>query len=123
MNERENREIAEPYTKSEEGLWHNVRKYLREYAEVTGIHGFRYVAEKRSEAEKIIWSLALIFSLGGCMYMISEILNKLRIVQWLLVLRPKIHHCIKSRSLLLPFVQKHNTTRRCSIIIGISFIG
>ena len=52
MNERENREIAEPYTKSEEGLWHNVRKYLREYAEVTGIHGFRYVAEKRSEAEK-----------------------------------------------------------------------
>ncbi|XP_063917674.1 pickpocket protein 28-like [Zophobas morio] len=76
MNERANKEIAEPYIKSEEGYWHSLRKYLREYAEVTGLQGFRYVAEKRSTAEKIIWSLALIFSLGGCMYMISEILNK-----------------------------------------------
>ncbi|XP_063915474.1 pickpocket protein 28-like [Zophobas morio] len=76
LNEIHNKEIAEPCTKSEDGFWHNVRKYLREYAEVTGIHGFRYVAEKRSAAEKIIWSLALIFSLGGCIYMISKILDK-----------------------------------------------
>ena len=52
MNERENKEIAKPHTKNEEGFWHNLRKYLREYAEVTGLQGFRYVAEKRSTAEK-----------------------------------------------------------------------
>ena len=52
MNERANKEIAEPYIKSEEGYWHSLRKYLREYAEVTGLQGFRYVAEKRSTAEK-----------------------------------------------------------------------
>ena len=52
LNEIHNKEIAEPCTMSEDGFWHNVRKYLREYAEVTGIHGFRYVAEKRSAAEK-----------------------------------------------------------------------
>ena len=52
MNERETKEIATSCTKSEEGFWHNLRKYLREYAEVTGIHGFRYVAEKRSTPEK-----------------------------------------------------------------------
>ncbi|KAJ3664872.1 hypothetical protein Zmor_000410 [Zophobas morio] len=76
MNERENKEIAKPHTKNEEGFWHNLRKYLREYAEVTGLQGFRYVAEKRSTAEKIIWSLLLIFSLYGCIYMISEIVYK-----------------------------------------------
>ncbi|KAJ3646113.1 hypothetical protein Zmor_023717 [Zophobas morio] len=76
MNERETKEIATSCTKSEEGFWHNLRKYLREYAEVTGIHGFRYVAEKRSTPEKIIWSLLLIFSLCGCIYMIAEIVYK-----------------------------------------------
>ncbi|KAJ3647270.1 hypothetical protein Zmor_024795 [Zophobas morio] len=76
INQRETKEIATSCTKSEEGFWHNLRKYLREYAEVTGIHGFRYVAEKRSTTEKIIWSLLLMFSLCGCIYMIAEIVYK-----------------------------------------------
>ncbi|KAJ3647274.1 hypothetical protein Zmor_024797 [Zophobas morio] len=63
-------------TTKQRGFWHNVRKYLREYTEVTGIHGLRYVTEKRSRTEKVVWALLLILSLGGCIYMISEIMYK-----------------------------------------------
>ncbi|XP_063915468.1 pickpocket protein 28-like [Zophobas morio] len=76
INERETKEIAKSCTKNEEGFWHNLRKYLREYAEVTGLHGFRYVAEKRSTPEKIVWGLLLMISLGGCVYMINDVVYK-----------------------------------------------
>ncbi|XP_063916628.1 pickpocket protein 28-like [Zophobas morio] len=58
------------------GFWYKLRKYLREYSEITGIHGLRYVAEQRSRTEKIVWVFLLLFSLAGCLYMINEILQK-----------------------------------------------
>ncbi|RZC37263.1 ASC domain containing protein [Asbolus verrucosus] len=60
----------------ENNFFHNVRKYLREYNEVTGIHGLRYLTEKRSTVEKIVWAIILSLTLAGCIYMMYEIVMK-----------------------------------------------
>ncbi|EFA07961.1 Pickpocket protein 28-like Protein [Tribolium castaneum] len=63
-------------TAKDKDFCHNLRKYFREFTEVTGIHGLRYVSEKRSRTEKVIWVIILLISLGGCIYMIYEVLDK-----------------------------------------------
>ncbi|XP_044252515.1 pickpocket protein 28-like [Tribolium madens] len=63
-------------TEKDKDFCHNLRKYFREFSEVTGIHGLRYVIEKRTRIEKIIWTIILLISLGGCLYMIYEVLDK-----------------------------------------------
>ncbi|RZC40060.1 ASC domain containing protein [Asbolus verrucosus] len=35
-------------------FWSNVRKYLKEYSEVIGVEGVRYLTEKRSRIEKLV---------------------------------------------------------------------
>ncbi|KAG5873444.1 hypothetical protein JTB14_024866 [Gonioctena quinquepunctata] len=53
-----------------------IRQYLKEYCESTGIHGFRYLAEKRTLFEKILWFLLISTSFSTCGYLISRIYNK-----------------------------------------------
>jgi hypothetical protein len=48
----DNEIVARMNPACKKGLCHNVRKYAREYNEVTGIHGLRYLTEKRSRTEK-----------------------------------------------------------------------
>ncbi|KAJ3617439.1 hypothetical protein MTP99_007158 [Tenebrio molitor] len=72
----DNETVARMNPACKKGLCHNVRKYAREYNEVTGIHGLRYLTEKRSRSEKIIWVILLSLSLAGCIYMIYEVLYK-----------------------------------------------
>ncbi|RZC42105.1 ASC domain containing protein [Asbolus verrucosus] len=54
----------------------NLEKYLKQYNEATGIHGVRYLSEKRTIVEKIFWTIVLILSLTSCVFMIYGILNK-----------------------------------------------
>nr|XP_008193548.2 PREDICTED: pickpocket protein 28 [Tribolium castaneum] len=51
-------------------------KYFKEYNDVTGIHGLRYITERRSTFEKIFWTNIVLVSLACCLYMIYEILQK-----------------------------------------------
>ncbi|KAH0815247.1 hypothetical protein GEV33_007544 [Tenebrio molitor] len=71
-----NKPVARMDPACEKGLYHNMKKYVREYNEVTGIHGLRYLTEKRSKTEKIFWVIILLVSLAGCIYMIYEVLYK-----------------------------------------------
>ncbi|XP_068913456.1 pickpocket protein 28-like [Tenebrio molitor] len=71
-----NKTVAKMDPACEKELYHNVEKYVREYNEVTGIHGLRYLTEKRSKTEKIFWVIILLLSLVGCIYMIYEVLYK-----------------------------------------------
>ncbi|XP_018572876.1 pickpocket protein 28-like [Anoplophora glabripennis] len=52
------------------------RKYFREYCESSGIHGFRYLAEKRSLCERLLWGIMIITSISLCCYLISRIYKK-----------------------------------------------
>ncbi|XP_044256790.1 uncharacterized protein LOC123006401 [Tribolium madens] len=54
----------------------HIFKYFKEYNDVTGIHGLRYITERRSTFEKIFWTNIVLVSLACCLYMIYEILQK-----------------------------------------------
>ncbi|KAJ8970153.1 hypothetical protein NQ317_019426 [Molorchus minor] len=56
----------------------HLRKYFKEYCENTTIHGFRYLAEKRSIVEKIFWIILILSSIGVCSYLINRIYEKYR---------------------------------------------
>ncbi|KAJ3647271.1 hypothetical protein Zmor_024795 [Zophobas morio] len=63
----------------ERNFCHTARKYLQEYNNSTSIHGLHYLTEERSLTEKIVWSIILLISLSGCVYMISGIARKYQI--------------------------------------------
>ncbi|KAG5873441.1 hypothetical protein JTB14_024864 [Gonioctena quinquepunctata] len=53
-----------------------IRQYFKEYCESTSIHGFGYLAERRTLFEKILWFLLISTSFSTCGYLISQIYNK-----------------------------------------------
>ncbi|CAH2010847.1 unnamed protein product [Acanthoscelides obtectus] len=50
--------------------------YFREYCESTTIHGFKYLSEKRSICERILWLLLISLSISACGFLISRIYNR-----------------------------------------------
>ncbi|KAF2903803.1 hypothetical protein ILUMI_02380, partial [Ignelater luminosus] len=54
----------------------NLRLYFMEYCNNTSIHGFKYLGERRSPAEKIFWAIVLTISLYYCTFNIVEIYQK-----------------------------------------------
>ncbi|CAH2008358.1 unnamed protein product [Acanthoscelides obtectus] len=50
--------------------------YFREYCESTTIHGFKYLSEKRSICERILWVLLISLSISACGFLISRIYNR-----------------------------------------------
>ncbi|XP_056647766.1 pickpocket protein 28-like [Diorhabda sublineata] len=51
-------------------------KYFDEYCDSTSIHGFKYLAEKRSLGERLLWLIVITCALFSCGYMISKIYAK-----------------------------------------------
>ncbi|CAH1959276.1 unnamed protein product [Acanthoscelides obtectus] len=50
--------------------------YFREYCDYTGIHGFRYIGEDRTLAERIWWTIWLLLSMIFCGLMVYQIFDK-----------------------------------------------
>ncbi|VEN35733.1 unnamed protein product, partial [Callosobruchus maculatus] len=52
------------------------KRYLKEYCQNTTIHGFKYLAEKRSLCERYLWLLLISLSIATCGFLISRIYYK-----------------------------------------------
>ncbi|KAJ3655392.1 hypothetical protein Zmor_014524 [Zophobas morio] len=63
-------------TSKKYSFWKGANTYCREYTEISGIHGLRYLTEKRTVFEKILWGLLLLMSLAGCTLMIYQIVER-----------------------------------------------
>ncbi|XP_063915464.1 pickpocket protein 28-like [Zophobas morio] len=63
-------------TSKKYSFWKGANTYCREYTEISGIHGLRYLTEKRTVFEKILWGLLLLISLAGCTLMIYQIVER-----------------------------------------------
>nr|XP_023024959.1 pickpocket protein 28-like isoform X1 [Leptinotarsa decemlineata] len=53
-----------------------IHQYFKEYCDNTSIHGFHYLAEKRTVCEKILWLVLITTALASCGYLISQIYSK-----------------------------------------------
>ncbi|XP_074030573.1 sodium channel protein Nach-like [Leptinotarsa decemlineata] len=52
------------------------RKYFRDYCENSSIIGFKYLGEKRSRGERILWFVIVLTAMALSVYYILEIYNK-----------------------------------------------
>ncbi|CAG9767422.1 unnamed protein product [Ceutorhynchus assimilis] len=62
--------------KSNKKSINNLRHYFREYCDYTGIHGLKYIGEKRSLLEKICWTIIFGLSLTTCISVVYEVFKK-----------------------------------------------
>ncbi|CAH1154734.1 unnamed protein product [Phaedon cochleariae] len=53
-----------------------LRRYFRDYCEGSSLIGFRYLGEKRSRGERILWFLIILLSIVLSIYYVVEIYNK-----------------------------------------------
>ncbi|XP_066255098.1 pickpocket protein 28-like isoform X1 [Euwallacea similis] len=54
----------------------NARNYFREYCDYTGIHGFKFIGERRSLCEKASWTIVFCVSLIACIGVVYEVFKK-----------------------------------------------
>ncbi|KAL1497369.1 hypothetical protein ABEB36_008350 [Hypothenemus hampei] len=54
----------------------NARNYFREYCDYTGIHGFKFIGERRTLVEKVSWTIVFCMSLITCIAVVNEVFKK-----------------------------------------------
>ncbi|XP_060522682.1 pickpocket protein 28-like [Cylas formicarius] len=62
--------------KSRERKFSHFKIYFREYSDYTGIHGLKFIGERRSLCEKIIWTIVFFMSLTICILIVYEVFKK-----------------------------------------------
>ncbi|KAF7267710.1 hypothetical protein GWI33_019099 [Rhynchophorus ferrugineus] len=62
--------------KSNKKTLENLKNYFREYCDYTGIHGMKFIGERRSFCEKVIWILIFCLSLTTCISVVYEVFKK-----------------------------------------------
>ncbi|VEN48136.1 unnamed protein product, partial [Callosobruchus maculatus] len=64
-------------TKEDKGFQaKRLKVYFREYCDYTGIHGFKYIGEGRTVAERIWWIIWLVVSMILCGMMVYQIFDR-----------------------------------------------
>ncbi|KAH1016542.1 hypothetical protein HUJ04_007744 [Dendroctonus ponderosae] len=62
--------------KSNKKSFMNTRNYFREYCDYTGIHGLKFIGERRSLCEKVSWIIVFCLSLTTCIAVVYEVFKK-----------------------------------------------